>query len=73
MSRKMTSAEFQRREFEKEVKKVAVLINTDAIRRSNENPGLDPVSEVTTEKRILRAYNIAEMRAALREEQQGGE
>lgn len=62
MSRKMTSAEFMRKEFDKEVKKAMILLFN----------GTGPVNEITTEKRILRAYNIAEMRAALREEQQGG-
>ena len=66
MSRKMTSAEFQRREFEKEVKKLMTVTYEDA-----QKTGV--YAQAPLERRILRAYNIAEMRTALREEQQGGE
>lgn len=63
MSRKMTSAEFQRREFEKEIKKQLILIFQGPL----------AMTEEVALKRSMRAYNIAEMRTALREEQQGGE
>ena len=62
MSRRMSSSEFQRREFEKEVKKQLILVAEKMV-----------IDEPSVTRRILRAYNIAEMRTALREEQQGGE
>ena len=65
MSRKMTSSEFMRREFEKEVKKIVILVNQDLIEHRD-------FKEAKTERRILLAYNIAEMRTALREAQQEG-
>ena len=67
MSRRMSSSEFQRKEFEKELGKALTVIGHDF---DLDNAYLN---EDKAKKRILRAYNIAEMRTALREEQQGGE
>ena len=67
MSRRMSSSEFQRREFEKELTKVITVLAHESVDMAIN------LDEVKTHKRILRAYNIAEMRTALREEQQGGE
>lgn len=59
MGKKLTLAERQRNEFEKEVKKQLVMLFTSG----------EPINELTSGKRILRAYDIAEMRIALYEAQ----
>ena len=68
MSKRMSSSEFQRREFEKELAKALTVIEAE-LRVFQDT--LFSIPNVT--KRLKRAYNIAEMRTALREEQQGGE
>lgn len=66
MSRKMTSSEYMRKEFEKEVKKQVTV--------ASEQQQIATACEDAIERRILRAYNIAEMRTTLRKAcQEGGE
>lgn len=65
MGKKLTLAERQRNEFEKELKKAIILIEQDVV-PIHDSMALD-LSK--TEKRILRAYDIAEMRVTLYEAQ----
>ena len=60
MGKKLTVSDVQRREFEAAVKKQLIMA---AEKMVIDEPGLL--------KRIMRAYNIAEMKAALWEEQRG--
>lgn len=61
MSKKLTASDVQRREFEREVKKQLIMLWSE----------VHAFDDAKALKRILRAYNIAEMKAALWEEQRG--
>lgn len=58
MGKKLTLAERQRNEFEKELKKQVILIAEKMV-----------IDEPSVHKRVMRAYDIAEMRIALYEAQ----
>lgn len=58
MGKRLTLAERQRNEFEKELKKQIILLKIES-----------DVDEPKTLKRVMRAYDIAEMRVALYEAQ----
>jgi hypothetical protein len=72
MARKMSQAEKQRNEFEKELKKVVILI-AETVNNLPAQTLVQPFNEELAQKRILRAYDIAVMRTNLRafESQQG--